>query len=100
MTRVKEIMKKIANVCKLIFGYGIMIALFVGGLTFFGYVAALIIGGDTAAAICTFLYKTVIPVIIYLAVIMVLLGLVAMYLNGEVALTPEKKHAQKHEGEV
>ncbi|MBE5815557.1 MAG: hypothetical protein E7320_10200 [Clostridiales bacterium] len=96
----KEFCKKLSQVLKTIFGYGIMIALFVGGLTFFGYVAALIIGGDTAAAICTFLYKTVIPVIIYLAVIMVLLGLVAMYLNGEVALTPEKKHAQKHEGEV
>jgi len=100
MKEMKEFCKKLSQVLKTIFGYGIMIALFVGGLTFFGYVAALIIGGDTAAAICTFLYKTVIPVIIYLAVIMVLLGLVAMYLNGEVALTPEKKHAQKHEGEV
>ena len=36
----------------------------------------------------------------YLAVIMVLLGLAAMYLNGETALTPEKKEAKKHEGEV
>lgn len=100
MKEMKEFCKKLSQVLKTIFGYGIMIALFVGGLTFFGYVAALIIGGETATAICTFLYKTVIPVIIYLAVIMVLLGLVAMYLNGEVALTPEKKHAQKHEGEV
>lgn len=96
----KDFCKKLSNVLKIIFGYGIMIALFVGGLTFFGYVAALIIGGDVAAAICTFLYKSVIPAIIYLAVSMVLLGLVAMYLSGEVALTPEKKQAQKHEGEV
>ena len=51
-----------------------MISLFAGGLTFFGYVIALIIGGDIAAEICTFLYKGVIPVIIYLAVSMVLLG--------------------------
>ena len=69
-------------------------------MTFFGYVVALIIGGDVATAICIFLYKKVIPVIIYLAVSMVLLGLVAMYLNGEVALTPEKKQARKHEGEI
>lgn len=96
----KETCKKIAAVLKTIFGYGIMIALFVGGLTFFGYVAALFIGGSTATAICTFLYKSVIPVIIYLSVIMVLIGLVAMYLNGEVALTPEKKHAHKHKGEI
>ena len=96
----KNFCKKLSNILKMIFGYGIMISLFAGGLTFFGYVAALIIGGKTATAICVFLYKSIIPVIIYLAVSMVLLGLVAMYLGGEVALTPEKKHAKKHEGEV
>ncbi len=96
----KEFCKKLSDILKLIFGYGVMIALFAGGLTFFGYVAALIIGGDVAAAICTFLYKQVVPVIIYLAVIMVLLGLLAMYLNGEKALTPSKKERHKHEGET
>ena len=97
----KEFCKKLSNVLKIIFGYGIMITLFVGGLTFFGYVAALIIGGDVATAICTVIYKGIVPVIIYVSVIMVLLGLVAMYLAGETALTPEKKHkAIKHEGET
>ena len=91
----KEYCKKISNVLKTVFGYGIMIALFAGGLTFFGYVAALIIGGDTAAAICAFIYENIIPVIIYMAVIMVLLGLVTMYLAGEVALKPEKKANKK-----
>lgn len=56
----KETCKKISSVLKTIFGYGIMICLFAGGLTFFGYVAALIIGGETAAAICVFIYKTII----------------------------------------
>ena len=96
----KEFSKKLSNVLKTIFGYGIMASLFAGGLTFFGYVAALIIGGDTATAICTVIYKQIIPVIIYVSVIMVLLGLVAMYLNGEIALTPEKKHAKHHKGEI
>ncbi len=96
----KQFCKKLSDVLKTIFGYGIMISLFAGGATFFGYVAALIIGGDIATAICTVIYKNIIPVIIYLSVIMVLLGLVAMYLAGEKALTPEKKHAQKHEGEI
>ncbi len=96
----KEFCKKLSNILKMIFGYGVMIALFVGGLTFFGYVAALIIGGNVATAICTFIYKNIVPAIIYLAVIMVLLGLVAMYLAGEKALTPEKKQAKKHEGET
>ena len=96
----KEFCKKLSNIIKTIFGYGIMICLFAGGLTFFGYLAALIIGWDTATIICTVIYKSILPVIIYASVIMVLLGLAAMYLNGEVALTPEKKHAKKHEGEI
>lgn len=96
----KEVCKKISNVLKIIFGYGIMIALFAGGLTFFGYIAALLIGGEVATAICTVIYKDIIPIIIYGSVIMVLLGLVAMYLAGEKALTPEKKQAKKHEGEI
>lgn len=91
----KETFKKMADVCKLIFGYGIMITLFLGGLTFFGYVAALIIGGDTATAICTFLYKTLIPIITYATSILVLFGLLAMYLAGEKALTPDKKPKTK-----
>ncbi len=87
----KNILKKISFVLKKIFGYGIMITLFAGGLTFFGYVAALIIGGDTAGAICSFIYNKFIPVIVYITSILVLLGLVAMYLNGEMALTAESK---------
>lgn len=96
----KKFCKKLSNVIKTIFGYGIMLTLFAGGLTFFGYVIALLIGGDVAATICDVIYNKIIPVIIYASVIMVLLGLVDMYLNGEVALTPEKKKSQKHEGEM
>ena len=96
----KEFCKKISDILKMVFGYGIMISLFAGGLTFFGYVVALIIGGDVATAICTVIYKNIFPVIIYLAVGMVLLGLLAMYLAGETALTPDnKKKASKTEGE-
>ena len=94
----KETLKKISGVLKLIFGYGIMIVLFAGGLTFFGYVAALIIGGETATAMCTWIYKSFVPIIIYASTILILLGLVAMYLAGEKALTPGRKHA-KDEGE-
>ena len=96
----KEICKKISQVLRTVFGYGIMLCLFAGGLTFFGYLAALIIGGETAAAICVFIYKTIIPVIIKTSTILVLLGLVVMYLNGELALTSDKKKASKHHGET
>ena len=91
-------MKKISDICKLIFGYGIMIVLFLGGLTFFGYMAALLIGGETATAMCTWIYKSFIPVLIEASTILILFGLVTMYLAGEKALTPDRKSA-KHEGE-
>lgn len=91
----KKAFKKIAGILKTIFGYGIMITLFAGGLTFFGYVAALIIGGDTALQICTFIYKKIFPVIIYCSTITVFLGLLSMYFNGEKALTSEKKKKEK-----
>ena len=87
----KEKMKKISDICKLIFGWGVMITLFVGGLTFVGYVVALIIGGDGAVAICDFIYNKITPVMIYATTILVLFGLVTMYLAGEVALVPKKK---------
>ncbi len=96
----KNICKKIVSVLRVVFGYGIMICLFAGGLTFFGYVAALIIGGDTAARICEVIYKNIIPIIIKASTILVLLGLVTMYLSGEKALTSSKKKASKHEGEL
>ncbi len=95
--KIKELLKKISDVCKVIFGYGVMLTLFAGGLTFFGYVAALIIGGDTAAMICEVLYKTIIPIVIYISTVMVLLGLLTMYLAGEHALTAAKKKQAKDE---
>ena len=94
----KETLKKISDIFKIIFGYGIEIVLFAGGLTFFGYLAALVIGGETATAICTWIYKSFIPVMIYASTILILFGLATMYLAGEKALTPDKKHA-KMEGE-
>lgn len=96
----KEVCKKISNVLRTIFGYGIMLCLFAGGLTFFGYLAALIIGGETATAICVFIYKTIIPIVIKTSTILVLLGLVVMYLAGEMALTADKKKTSKHQGEM
>lgn len=76
---------------KIIFGYGIMITLFVGGLTFVGYLAALVIGGPTAALLCDFIYKKIVPVMIYVTTSLILLGLLSMYLAGEKALTPKKR---------
>ena len=95
----KATLKKISDVCRIVFGYGIEIVLFVGGLTFFGYLAAVIIGGDTAAAMCEWISKSLTPVIIYASTILILFGLLIMYLSGEKALVPDKKKASKEEGD-
>ena len=93
----KETLKNISGVFRQIFGWGIMIVLFAGGLTFFGYVGALIIGGKTATSICTWIYKSFMPVMIYASNILILFGLLTMYMAGETALTPGSK-AVKEEG--
>lgn len=100
MKKFKEICTKIADFLSIIFGYGIAATLFAGGLTFFGFVAALIIGGDTATAICLCIKEQIFPVIIITSVSFVLMGLLIMYLKGETALTPDKKKNVKHEGEM
>ena len=82
----REISNKIANIMQIIFGYGILMCLFVGGISFFGYVVALIVGGDTACLICTSIYNILYPYLVKLSTVLVLLGLVKMYLCGEVAL--------------
>ena len=87
----KKILDKIIAVLRTVFGYGILIGLFAGGLTVFGFIAAVAIGGDTAAVICRVIHKEIFPVIVYGTSAMVLLGLLIMYLNGETALTAQKK---------
>ena len=99
MKKFTEKITPFTKVCKLIFGYGIMIVLFAGGLTFFGYMFALCIGGETATAICTFIYKQIVPVIVYASTILIIFGLLTMYLAGEKALVPDKDKAAKEEGE-
>lgn len=87
----KKLLNIIVDVLRTVFGWSILITLFVGGLTFFGYVLALILGGNTAAAICTFIYKDIVPIMIKVTTSTVLLGLLVMYISGETALTAGKR---------
>ena len=99
----KNVLNKIVSVLKFIFGWGVLISLFAGGLTFFGYLAALIIGGGengVGAEICRVISKEITPVITYISTSCVLLGLVTMYLSGDKALTVSKEESSKHEGEM
>ena len=89
----QKIKDKTVNIIKVVFGYGVLIVLLAGGLTFFGYLAALIIGGDTAAAICTFIYKKLYPILVVTSTVMIALGVLKMYLCGETEFT--RKNGKK-----
>lgn len=87
--------KKLVSILDTVFGGGICICLFAGGLTFFGFVAALVIGGETATSICLFLQKKVFYWIIAAGSLLTLLGLVRIYLTGDHSLRLEKKKKEK-----
>ena len=89
--KIKSILSRIADILSLVFGYGIMLSLFIGGLSFFAYLVALIIGGEVAVSICTVIYKGIYPCLVYVTSLFVLLGLLVMYLRGETALSKTKK---------
>jgi hypothetical protein len=87
----KKFRETTAKILSYVYGIGIAVSLFAGALSVIGYVAALIIGGDTAGEICKFIYKDFYPVIIYMSSISILIGLVKMYVAGEKSLVPPKK---------
>ena len=80
-------MKKISRILLSVFSVGVLLTLFAGALSFVGYAAALIIGGEAAARLCAFLYKEYFPWVIQLCSISVGFGLVGMYLEKKKALT-------------
>ena len=86
-----EKLKKPVAVGKIIFGYAIMISLFVGGATLIGFIVALCVGGDAAAAICAFIKAYMIPGVTYTSTVAVMFGIILMYLSGEIALSAKKK---------
>ena len=87
----KTFRNKLATILAYIYATGIALALFAGALSFLGYVAAIIIGGETATQICVFIYKKVYPVLFYISSGSVLLGLVKMYVAGEKTMVPNQK---------
>ena len=86
---------KVAKFCNVVFGYGMLIALFVAFVLFLGFVVSFFVGETAAGAITTFLYKTVLPKTYILSVIASLFGIVGMYLRGEKAMLMSKKPKSK-----
>lgn len=87
----KEFRAKAAKILAYLYGTGIAVSLFAGALSFLGYVAAIIIGGQVAEDICTFIYKKIYPFLFYFSSSSVLVGLVKMYVAGEKTMVPNKK---------
>ena len=86
----KNFFKKLSTILRKVFGWGVLVCVLIGGLTFFGYVAALCIGGSVAAEICRFISKGLMPIVIKTSSALILLGVVSMYLNNESPLTTKK----------
>lgn len=92
----KEKMKRLSAKFRMVFGYLMMISLFAGSLLALLFLAALLIGGETAAAIAAFAYKIFARFLIVVTSVGIMIGLLSMYLNGDTALTPEKRRDKIH----
>ena len=79
-------MKKVSDILLRVFAVGSLLALFAGALSLLGFAAALVIGGETATAICVFIHKTYFPYVIKFTSVFVGFGLLGMYLSKIKAL--------------
>lgn len=86
---------KLSKVLLTCFSIGVLVTLFAGALAFFGYIAALFIGGETATELCVFIHKTYFPWVIQVCSVAVGLGLIGMYLGKMQALSFGKKKDEK-----
>ena len=84
-------MKKITNVLLTIFGVGVLLCLLAGALCFVGYIVAMFIGGETATEMCAFILKKYMPWVIKATSIFAGIGLIAMYLGKQKALSSGSK---------
>ena len=88
-------MKKVSDILLKIFAYGIVFCLFAGGLSFLGYLLGLIIGGESATALCLWIYKTYFPWVIKATSLFTGIGLVGMYFSKQKALSLPKEKASE-----
>lgn len=84
-------MKKLSDVLLRIFAYGIIACLFAGGLSLLGYIASMVIGGETAANLCAWIFKTYLPLVIKITSAFTGIGLIGMYLSRQKALTADNE---------
>ena len=91
--------QKIVDFLNKVFGWCIYACLVAGGLAFFGFLFALIIGGgkdSVAQSISIFIHKQYFPIVIRASAITIGIGLLAMYIGKTSALSiaADKKEAE------
>lgn len=86
-----KIIRKISDIFLTVFGVGVTICLFAGGITLLAFIVAMCLGGETATKICIFIHKTYFPIVIQFAAIFTGFGLLGMYLTKKSALTVAKQ---------
>ena len=59
------------------------------------YVAAFLVGGDFARALCTFLSQKVLPPAYVVSGVIAIIGMIKMYLNGEKTFLMDLKRKNK-----
>lgn len=77
-----EMKEKLANVFKRIFAVCQSLLLVASLVTVLAYIAAFIIGGETAVLIDSIVYNKVFPIMFFLAVAFAFVGVVYLYLMG------------------
>ena len=90
--------EKIYNVLKKLYGVTMTVAFFGGVLPLIPFIVALIVGGGAGGAgeaIATWLYKQYYPWVIALASISVVIGLIAMYVGKQEALSSKSFGVRK-----
>lgn len=79
----KETCHKIASWLEWAVGIAFAICLFLGGIGFIGYVIAFCIGGDTATAICNWIFTVFYKVLIKIGTISTVACFLMIYLRGD-----------------
>lgn len=94
--------KNLAGLLNNVFGWGILVALIAGAMSFFGFLAALMMGGKGGEAFSIFLQKQYFPLLIRFTSVMIGIGLLAMYAGKEQALSlvSDKQNAEQELAEI
>lgn len=94
--------KSFTDLLNKVFGWGILVALIAGALSFFGFCAALMMGGNAGEAFAKFIQKQYFPILIRFTSVVIGIGLLAMYAGKEQALSlvSDKQNAEEELAQI